>query len=147
MEKSWPGAPSPRAIFTAHLFGKKHEPGYDKLPLSSNWNISLRMLCVTWLDLARLGKLIHVKPFTRERVGSPPTARVTLSCQPSDPTPRARFAVSHVNGWRWFISNCRKTGLACLARGEGRPGILPSLSGETPRCEYSITLLANQSIQ
>ena len=48
--------------------------------------------------------------------------RVTLSCQPSDPT-RARFAVSHVNGRRWFISNCRKTWLAPVDSGVGVPWV------------------------
>ena len=81
--------------------------------------------CSVWRDLARLGELTRLKPFTWEKVGSPP--RVTLSCQPSDPTPRARFAVSRVNGRRLFISNCRKRWLAPQGH-----YILP-LSDPTPR--------------
>ena len=83
--------------------------------------------CSAWRDLTRLGELTRLKPFTWEKVGSPP--RVTLSRQPSDPTPqghitpRARFAVSHVNGRRLFISNCRKTWLAPVGSGgEGASG-------------------------
>ena len=111
MEKSWPGAP--RSIW------KKCEPGFDKLPLSSDWNICMRMLCVARLGLARWVDSLETV-YNWEKVGSP--TRVILSCQPSDPTPRARFAVSHVNGRWWFISNCRKTWLAPVGSGEGYLG-------------------------
>ena len=47
-----PGAPSsPSQLYSASTW-KKCEPGYDKLPLSTDWNISVRMLCVAWLDPA-----------------------------------------------------------------------------------------------
>ena len=62
--------------------------------------MSVRMLCVAQLGAARrvdsLSETVHMR-----KVGSPP--RVTLSHQPSDHTPmvpRARSAVSHVNGRR-----------------------------------------------
>ena len=80
-----PEAPSPRANFTGRLHGKnvsrvmislrrirtkprclvrmRRRLGYDELPLSMDWNISVRMLCVTRLGPASL------KPFTWEKVG------------------------------------------------------------------------------
>ena len=66
--------------------------------------------CSAWRDLARLGELtrlkrLHEKKLARPR-GSPSLAnRVTLP--PGSLYPRARFAVSHVNGRRLFLSNCR----------------------------------------
>ena len=48
-----PGTPFPSANFTARLHGKKREPGYDELSLSTDWNISVRMLCVARLGPAR----------------------------------------------------------------------------------------------
>ena len=122
-----PGTPSPLPPdnFTARLHGKKREPGYDELPLSTDWNISVRMLCVARLGPARRVDSLETV-YTRKKIGS--SLRATLSRQPSDPTPqgyptpRARFALSHVNGRRWFISNCTEN----LAR----PGWLGGEGGE-----------------
>ena len=57
-------------------------PSYNKFSLSGQGRveISLRMLCVTWIDPARRGG------FTRENVGSP--FRVTLP-----PAPGVQFLV------------------------------------------------------
>ena len=112
-----PGAPSPRANFTAHLCGKNMSRVMMSCP-SQRTEISA-CACSAWRNLAWLGELTRLKPFT---------PRVTLSCQLSDPTPGspspwARFAVSHVNGRQWFVSNCRKTWLAPVGSGgEGASG-------------------------
>ena len=60
------------------------------------------------------------------------------------PSPWARFAVSRVNGRRWFISNCRKTWLAPV----GSEGRVPRVPGPTflhitgpYKCYTVITLL------
>ena len=76
--------------------------------------------CSAWRDLARLGKLTRSKLFTWEKVGSPPGSPYFATKWPypqGHPTPRARFAVSHVNGRWWFMSNCRKTWLALVGSG------------------------------
>ena len=75
----WWNKSPPSQHFTARLHGKKRELGYDELPLSTDWNISLRMLCVT-----RLADSLEIV-YTRQSWLAP---RVTLSRQPSDPTPR-----------------------------------------------------------
>ena len=62
----WPGAPS--------------LPGTTLPRVYMDKNVSRAVMRCPSQGLTRL------KPFTREKVGSPP--RVTLSCQPSDPTPR-----------------------------------------------------------
>ena len=82
MEESWPGAPG--HYLPSPTTWKKREPGYDELPLSTDWNISVRMLCVRRLGPAR--RVDSLETVTWEKVGSPP--RVTPSRQPSDPTPR-----------------------------------------------------------
>ena len=79
-----PETPSPRANFTACLH-RKNVIRVMISCLSQGTEISA-CACSVWRDLAQLGELTHLKPFTWEKVGSPP--KVTLSCQPSDPTPR-----------------------------------------------------------
>ena len=121
MEKSWlgPGAPSPLSQIYRASTWKKHEPGYDELPLSTEWNISVRMLCVVRLGPARRVDSLETV-YMRTSWLTPQAHPVSLTKWPypqSHPTPRARFAVSHVNGQRWFISNCRETWLAPLGSG------------------------------
>ena len=129
MAKSWPGNPRhppPRANFPARL----HRKNVSRVMISCPSQVTEISACVcsAWHDLARLGDLTRLKPFTWEKVGSPP--RVTLSRQPSDPTPQARFAVSHVNGRGWFISNWRKTWLPPVGLGGGGERV-PRVTGPT----------------
>ena len=88
MEKSWHGAPSPRANFTARLHGKNVSRVMMSCP-SQRTEISA-CACSAWRHLARLGELTRLKPFTWEKVGSPPGSpclanRVTLP--PGSPCP------------------------------------------------------------
>ena len=114
----WPypqGHPNPRANFTERLHEKKkREPGYDELLLWTEWNISVRMLCVARLGLARrVDSLVNV--YMSKSWLAPqghPILPTEWPYPQGHPTPRDRFAVSHVNGRRWFISSCRKTWLA-----------------------------------
>ena len=94
MDKSWPRAlghpsppPPPKANFIARLLGKNVNRVVMNYP-SQRTEISA-CACSAWHDLARLGDLTRLKPFTWEKVGSSP--RVTPSCQPSDPTPEPGF--------------------------------------------------------
>ena len=78
---------------------------------------------LAWRDLAWLGELTHLKPFTWDKVGSPPQGHPILPTKwpypQGHPTSQARFAVSHVNGWRWFVSNCSQTWLAPIGSAGG----------------------------
>ena len=116
MEKSWPGAPGhpppPSQLYRASI-RKKPEPGYDELHFLSDWNISVRMLWVARLGPARRVDSLETVYMRKSWLApqGPPILPTEWPYPQGHPIPRAGFAVSHVNGQRLFISNCRKTWL------------------------------------
>ena len=92
MEKSWPGAPGhppPPEPTLPRVYTEKTWAGLWWVA-PHKWLKISACACSEWRDLAQLGELTRLKPFTWEKVGSTP--RVTLSCQPSDPTPRVTLS-------------------------------------------------------
>ena len=99
--------------------GKTWAGGYDKLPPSMDWNISVRMLCMTRLGSAKRVDSLEIVYMRKSWLAPPghPILPTEWPYSKGHPPPRARFVVSHVNGRRWFISNCRKTWLAPVGSG------------------------------
>ena len=63
----------------------------------------------------------YLKLFTRGIISA--LSKVTLSCQPRDPAPQARFAVLYMNSWHLFLNNRRKTWLNLLGFGRRVPQV------------------------
>ena len=112
--------PTPSQLYSASTW-KKHEPGYDELPLSTDWNISVRILCVARLGPAgRVDSLETV--YMRKSWIAPQVHPVSPTEWPypqSHPTLRAMFAVLQF----WFISNRRETWLAPVGSGGRVPRV------------------------
>ena len=96
----------------------------------SQWTEISACACSVCCDLARLGELTRLKLFTWEKVGHH-VSPTEWPYPQGHPTPRARFAVSHINGRRWFTSNCRKTWLALVGLGWWEGGRVPRVPGPT----------------
>ena len=103
--------------------------GYDELSLSTDWNISVHMLCVAWLGPARRVDLLETVYMGKSWLAPQghPVLPTEWPYPQGHPTPRARFAVSHVNSRRWFISNYRRTWLTP----DGSGGRVPRVPGRT----------------
>ena len=130
MEKSWPTVPGhpppllPPDNFTARLHGKKREPGYDELPLSTDWNISVRMLCVVRLGPAmRVDSLETV--YTRTKLAHlswPPCLANRVTLPPgSSYSPSQVFSFSCKRSTMIYKQLYGKLGSPRLARWGGSP--------------------------
>ena len=86
--------------------------------------------CSAWRNLARQASWLTWNRLHEKKLACPQGHPVS----PTEwPYPWARFAVSHVNGWWWFISNCRRTWLALVGLGGGE-GASGSRANFSPYC-------------
>ena len=117
------GAPStlPSQLYRASI-RKKRELGYDELLLSRDWNVSLRMLCVTRLGPAR--RVDSLETVYKRKSWLAPQGHPILPTEWPLVPPRAWFAASDND---LNIRNCRKTWLSPVGSGGGCLGSLGQL--------------------
>ena len=115
--KVGPGHPSPQANFTSCLHGKTWARLW--------WAAPLKGLKYQLAQLGLARRLDSLETVYTRKSWLTPQGHPVL---PTEwPYPPSRFAVSHVNSRRWFLSNCRKTWLAPVGSGWGCLGSLGQL--------------------